>query len=66
MENAMPDYKEMYLKMLRATEAAMNCLIAAQRECEERYIQAEEETVLSIYEAKSDANILNKSASKMR
>jgi len=42
----MPDYKEMYLKMVRATEAAMDCLIAAQRECEEMYIQAEAEKVL--------------------
>ena len=34
----MPDYKEMYLKMFRASEAAVNILIAAQRECEEMYI----------------------------
>ncbi len=34
----MPDYKEMYLKMMRATEEALDVLIAAQRECEELYI----------------------------
>lgn len=33
----MPDYKEMYLKMVRASEQAVNILIAAQRECEELY-----------------------------
>ena len=32
------DYKEMYLKMVRATEEAMNILIRAQRECEEIYL----------------------------
>lgn len=34
----MPDYKEMYFKLFRATEQAMNILISAQRECEEMYI----------------------------
>ena len=34
----MPDYKEMYLKMMRATERAMNVLIEAQQECEEMYL----------------------------
>lgn len=39
------DYKEMYLKMVRATEKAMDILIRAQQECEEMYIdQTEEET----------------------
>ena len=37
-----PDYKEMYLKLLRATEGAMDILIAAQRECEEMYINTPE------------------------
>lgn len=36
----MPDYQEMYVKLFRATEKAMNVLIEAQRECEERYISA--------------------------
>lgn len=34
----MPDYKEMYLKMFRASEEAINILITAQQECEELYI----------------------------
>lgn len=33
----MPDYKEMYLKLFRASEQAISTLIAAQRECEEMY-----------------------------
>ena len=36
----MPDYKEMYFKLFRATEKAMEILIDAQRECEEMYISA--------------------------
>ncbi len=36
------DYKEMYLKMVRATEETMNILIRAQRECEEIYLDEEE------------------------
>lgn len=45
----MPDYKEMYLKMFRASEAAINILIEAQRECEEMFLSAPEPelTVLS-------------------
>ena len=39
----MADYKQMYLKLLDATESAMEMLIAAQRQCEEIYIQTEEE-----------------------
>lgn len=38
----MPDYKEMYLNMVRASEKAINILIAAQQECEEIYISDEE------------------------
>lgn len=36
----MPNYKEMYLKLLRASEVAINILVAAQQECEELYLQA--------------------------
>lgn len=39
----MPDYKEMYLKLLRATEKAMEILISAQCECEELYVSAPDE-----------------------
>ncbi len=38
----MPDYEEMYLKLFRATEDAINKLIAAQRACEELYISCSE------------------------
>ncbi len=41
MENR--NYKEMYLKLMRSTEAAVNLLIAAQQECEEFYVNASDE-----------------------
>ncbi len=37
------DYKEMYLKMVRATEQAIRILIEAQQECEEMYLNEEED-----------------------
>lgn len=40
--DTMPDYKELYLKLFRATEQAIYVLIAAQRECEELYISKPE------------------------
>ena len=39
-----PDYKEMYLKMVRASENAINILIEAQKECEEMYMEAGEDS----------------------
>jgi len=39
----MADYKEMYLKMMRASEEAMRILIQAQQECEEMYLATEED-----------------------
>ena len=42
--NKEPDYKEMYLKMVRASEDAINILIEAQRECEEMYMEAGEKS----------------------
>lgn len=38
----MSDYKEMYFKLFRASEQAINTLIQAQRECEELYINQPE------------------------
>ena len=35
------DYKEMYLKMMCATEDAINILIKAQQECEEMLLNSE-------------------------
>ena len=34
------DYKEMYLRVMSATEAAIDLLIQAQREAEELYLAA--------------------------
>ena len=34
----MPDYKEMYLHLMRETEKAISLLAEAQRECERQYI----------------------------
>ena len=39
----MPDYREMYLHLMRETEKAINLLIEAQRECERQYVEPEEE-----------------------
>ncbi len=36
------DYKEMYLKMMRASEQAIRILVKAQQECEEMYISQPE------------------------
>lgn len=41
----MADYKEMYFKLLRATEEAIRILIAAQQDCEEQYLSAPESTL---------------------
>ncbi|MBR2896135.1 MAG: hypothetical protein IKC03_10845 [Oscillospiraceae bacterium] len=38
----MPNYKEMYLKLFRATEETISRLIEVQQECEEMYISAPE------------------------
>lgn len=39
----MPDYKEMYLIMVRAAEQAQNILIEAQQKCKEMYLDAQDE-----------------------
>ncbi len=38
----MPDYKELYFKMFRASEEAIRRLVAVQQECEERYLSSQE------------------------
>ena len=38
----MPDYKELYLKMMRATEESIRILIQAQQACEEAILQEPE------------------------
>ena len=39
----MPDYKEMYLIMVRAAEQAKNILIEAQQKFEEMYLDAQDD-----------------------
>ncbi len=51
----MPDYKELYLRMFRASEQAANILIATQRECEELYISTPE-PALRVIELSSENN----------
>ena len=43
MEDDTVDYKELYLKQIRANEAAVRILIAAQQECEELYLKQTED-----------------------
>lgn len=38
----MPDYKTMYLHLMRETERSIRILIEAQRECERLYLESEE------------------------
>lgn len=38
----MPDFEEMYLTMLRASEEALRIIIEAQKKCEDMYISQEE------------------------
>lgn len=44
----MSDYQELYYKMFRATEEAINILISAQRECEKLYISSAERELREI------------------
>lgn len=41
----MPDYKELYFKLFRASNQAIELLIAAQQECEELYCSTTEPDV---------------------
>lgn len=42
----MPNYREMYLTLFRASEQAINTLIAAQQKCEELYLEAPQENLI--------------------
>lgn len=44
----MPDYKEMYLTLFRATERAIDLLIEAQQTCEELYVDAPEDDLSAL------------------
>ena len=50
----MPDYKEMYLILMRATEKAIRTLIEAQQQCEELYLDAEDTNLTVLPERKED------------
>ena len=50
----MPDYKEMYLTMVREAEKAIRILEAAQLRCEELYLQSEEPQLVVL--PRQDAN----------
>lgn len=52
----MPDYKEMYFKLFRASEQAINVLIEVQRECEELYISQQEPEVKVTHIFKKEKN----------
>lgn len=49
----MPDYQELYLKMMRASEQAIRTLIEAQQECEELYISGPE-AELTVFPGKKE------------
>lgn len=51
----MPDYKEMYLKMARATEKAMDILIEAQQEAEDLYLSAPDQNIILFTEKENSA-----------
>ena len=50
----MPDYKEMYETLFRATEQAINTLIRAQQECEELYLNAPEAELILLEQADAE------------
>ena len=44
----MPDYREMYYKLFRASEQAVDVLLRAQRTCEELYLNAPEAPIVEL------------------
>lgn len=52
------DYKEMYLKMMRASEAAIRILVKAQQECEEMYISQPEPKLIVLKDEKQSSRQL--------
>ena len=50
----MPNYKELHLKTMRASEQAIRTLIRAQQECEELYVSEADLTVLPGKEDQAD------------
>ena len=54
----MADYKEMYLKLFQATEKAIDLLIAAQQECEELFLSAQEPELKLLFEEDQEEDSL--------
>jgi len=52
----MANYREMYYKLFRATEKAINTLISAQQECEEMYLSSTNGEIISLIPKDSDEN----------
>ena len=50
----MPDYKELYLAMMRASEKAIRVLIEAQQECEDRYLSEKEPSLAVLPESEGN------------
>ncbi len=44
MDDSNVNYKEKYLELMRAAEKAINILIQAQRDCEEKYISESDDS----------------------
>jgi len=51
----MPDYKEMYLHLMRETEKAIRILTKAQQVCEALYLEAEEPNFIILPFTSSDS-----------
>lgn len=49
----MPDYKELYIGLFRATEKAINILVEAQRKAEEQYLSSPEVAMSVLSDATS-------------
>lgn len=56
----MPNYKEMYFKMLHASDKAIATLLQAQLECEECYLSANEPMLVLLAEKNEAENHRNK------
>ena len=52
----MANYREMYYKLFRASEKAINILVSAQQDCEEMYLSSPEGEIISLIPKESDEN----------
>jgi len=50
----MPDWKEMYLTLMRDTEKAIRILEESQQKCEELYLQDEPPTLVILNDTKKE------------